>query len=538
MSYPSTPPAGQTHSGKAAPGNPPAGISWLQVVLLNFVWFCEVYSALLLGVGLTFVARRFTADPRLIALVSTIGLLFKGTIGPFVNYACDRIWTPWGRRRPFVVTAYCLSAAGLFVIPLTGSLTLLGLAVAGHAFVLSFASPMEPLYMELVPGPQQGRSQAIRTAMIDASVLFFFQVSLAQFDVRYPSFPGWLAPGGLSGIHLAFWTGSALFLVLAVYLALHAREQVRPGGPEGFTRNPPMRELLRSFPRDVFADGHWWPIYGLYLAPSLITGVWGSMQSLMLVEQFGYDMTRMARIGLPVTLAGMVVLAPLMGYGADRGHRHPRWHWLAAALLLGGIGWMALSSIRPKPDELPPLGVALAYCLPLGLAVACGLMSVIGTLEKYSGGIGRRACFVIVSFSGQAGIAFTAWTWTQFHGGPHPVMPVGLWLSFLTLTKTFSLASTVSLLPLVFNRISPEKFGTVSSGFGLLSAVLTYLLANVGGFWVHQWTRWQASPTSQYHSLWLLETAAAIGALVLVVRCMRSPLAPENPRKTAASSTP
>lgn len=506
----------------------PSGISWLGIVLLNFVWFCEVYSALLLGVGLTFVARQFTADPRLIALVSTIGLLFRGTIGPLVNYVCDRYWTPWGRRRPFVVSAYFLSAAGLFVIPLAGSITLLGIAVASHAFVLSFASPMEPLYMELVPVPQQGRSQAIRTALIEASVLYFFQVSLVQFDFKYPGFSGWPAPsGGFTGIHLAFWTGSALFLVLAVYLAMHAREQAPPRRLEGFAGNPKVRELLRSFPRDVFADGRWWPIYGLYLAPSFISGVWGSMQSLMLVEQFGYDMTRMARIGLPVTLAGLAVLAPFMGYYADRGDRHPRWHWLAAALVFGGISCFGLSLILRKPDELPPLSVALAYCLPLGLAFGCALMAIIGPLEMYSGRINRRAGFIIVSFSGQAALAFAAWTWTHFHNGPHPVMPVVIWLSFMTLSKTFGLATTVSLLPLVFSRIPPAKFGTVSSGFGLLSAVLTYVLANVGGFWVHQWTRWQGSPTSQYSSLWLLEIAAAIGALILTVRCLRSPLPPE-----------
>jgi MFS family permease len=99
---------------------PPAGpvtISWLGIGLLNFSWFAEVYAALLLGTGLAFVARRFTDDPRIIAAASTLGLLFRGSVGPFVNYVGDRVSTRWGRRRPIVVAAYAASAVALAVIP-------------------------------------------------------------------------------------------------------------------------------------------------------------------------------------------------------------------------------------------------------------------------------------------------------------------------------------------------------------------------------------------------------------------------------------
>ena len=134
------------------------------------------------GIGVTFAARRLTADPRLIVLVSTSALLFSGSIGPLVNYISDRIWTPWGRRRPFVVTAYFLSAVGLAVIPLADTLTTFALAVACHGLVHSFASPMEPLYMELVPGSQQGRAQAMRNAGVQLGVLFFFSRCFRRID--------------------------------------------------------------------------------------------------------------------------------------------------------------------------------------------------------------------------------------------------------------------------------------------------------------------------------------------------------------------
>ena len=156
-------------------------MSWPRVTLLNFVWFGEVFTALLSSVGLAFVARRLTADTRVIALVSTLGLLFRGTIGPFINYVSDRIWTPLGRRRPFIIPAYFLSAVGS--VTLVRLQPRVVLAVAVHAGLLAFASPMEPLYMELVPPAQQGRAQAMRNAYVQASVLYFFQVCLVQFDL-------------------------------------------------------------------------------------------------------------------------------------------------------------------------------------------------------------------------------------------------------------------------------------------------------------------------------------------------------------------
>ena len=517
---------GTNQSGEHAPTEEsPRRISWLSVGLLNFVWFGEVYSALLLGVGLTFVARQFTSDPRLIALASTIGLLFKGTIGPAVNYVTDRVSTPWGRRRPFAVVAYTLSAIGLTVIPLARSIPLLMAAVAAHACVLSFASPMESLYMQLIPTAQQGRSQAVRTAFIDTCVLFFFQVALFQFPETFPDFPSWAAPaGGVTGVHLAFWAGAGFFLIIAFYLATHAREPVVVPEEGTSPTRPKLGQMLRSFPRDVFADWRWWPVYGLYLAPTLASGVWGSLRSLMLVEQFGYDMAEMARIGLPISLTGIAVFAPLMGYGADRGDRLPRWLLLVVSLLMLATSWFGLRLILPSPNDLPPLGVSLAFCLPLGVGSVCALLAVINTLQQFSRGLCRRACFILVSFSCEAALALVAWVWIHFNESSATVLPMSTWLGFLTLTKTFGLAATVATMPLVFSKIPSAKFGTVSSGFGMLSAFLTYAFANLGGYWVHLWTRWQGASVSQYSSLWLLETLCTIGALFLVLRCVRAPV--------------
>lgn len=495
-----------------------SAMPWLSVWSLNFVWFGEVYNALLHGVGVTFVARRLTADPRMIVLASTLGLLFTGTIGPFINYVSDRIWTSAGRRRPIIVFAYGLSAAGLCVIPSMDSITTLLIAVACHACVHSFATPMEPLYMELVPPAQQGRAQAIRHAYIQASVLFFFQVVLVQFDQGFSFSLGWFTPaGGITGVHLAFWLGGAILFLMSLYLAVCTREN-----PPALAANPRLGTMLRGFPRDVFADWRWWPAYGLYVAPGIVTAVWGSLQPLMVVEQFGFSLTDMARIGLPVSLAGLALFAPLLGYCTDRGRRFPPWQLVLAALLLLGVARLGYQAMPQNTRELPPVLVSLAFCLPLGLAVLCLVLAVVTTLGARSRRLDLRAGFIVVSVAGQLGLAGLAWLWTQALPGARAEMPMPIWLAYLTVSQVLSLAATVTLAPLLFSKIPRSKFGTVSSGFGIFGAMTTYMLGNLGGLWVHTWTGWLSGAGTQYTSLWLLQMLVGLVAVVLVLRCLRS----------------
>ena len=495
----------------------------MSVGTLNLIWFGEVYNALLHGVGVSLAARRLTDDPRLIVMASTLGLLFTGSVGPFVNYLSDRIWTPFGRRRPFLVLAYSMSAIGLCVIPYMDSITTLLLAVAAHAFVHSFASPAEPLYMELVPQAQQGRAQAIRHGAIQASVLFFFQVSLVQFEHRFALPLGALAPaGGTTGVHLSFWLGGAILFLMAVYLAVCVRESPPVSSPTEVPVKISLRGMLRSFPREVFADWRWWPAYGLYVAPAIVTAVWGNLQPLMVTDQFGFSLNDMARIGLPVSLTGMVLVAPLLGHVADRSRRiQPRPLLLAALTLLGAAYW-AYQALPENPRELPALLASLSFCVPLGLGMICLLLLAVAMLEISRVKWDLRVSFIILAMFGQATLAVIAWLWTKALPGSRPVMPMAVWLAYLTAAQVLSLAITVCLVPLLFSRIPSSKFGTVSSGFGIFNAMTTYTIGNLGGLWVHAWTGWQGAPNAQYTSLWLLQFGFCLFALAVVLRCLRT----------------
>lgn len=500
-----------------------AQVPWLSVALLNFVWFAEVYNALLHGIGVTLAARRLTADTRLIVLVSTCSLLFSGTVGPLVNYLTDRIWTRLGRRRPFVVGAYFLSAAGLALIPLANSFPTLVAAVGAHALVHAFASPMEPLYMELVPQPQQGRAQAMRNAYVQIGVLFFFQLVLVEFDRGFPALPGHGAwSHSLTGVHFAFWLGSANLSIAALYLLLGTREIQPAAGVGQSSPRPRLLALLRAFPREVFGNGRWWPAYGLYVTPTLVGGVWGSLQSLMLVDQYGFSLMEMARIGLPVSLAGLAVIGPTLGYFADRGPRFTSAQFIGASLVLTGLAAASLY-LQPLPARgVPDFMAAAGFVLPLGLACASLLLAGVRA------GAGRRppealrVRFIVIALLGQIALAASAWVVMTERRGLQPELTTGLWLGYITCSQALGMVATIMVTPLLFSRIPPSKFGTVSSGFGIAGAIVTYVLGNVGGAWVHYWTAWRRTPATEFSGLWLLQAVMGLVALLLVVRCLRA----------------
>jgi hypothetical protein len=249
----------------------------------------------------------------------------------------------------------------------------------------------------------------------------------------------------------------------------------------------------------------------------------------MLVEQFGYDMTSMARLGLPVSIAGIVAIAPLMGVGLDRGLRLPWWQLLGTLLLLLGLAGLGFRALPLDSRELPPLGTSLFFCLSLGLAGVCFTLLVVFLLGRHSDRFCRRSCFVLVSAGGQIVLALAAGIAAPHFANSSHVLGAPLWLAYLTISQVTGLAATVALMPLLFSKISSSKFGTVSSGFGVFGSAVTYLLGNLGGVWVHGWTQFHGSSTNQYSCLWPLQALLAGLALFMTLGCLRSPILKTNP---------
>ncbi len=306
------------------------------------------------GGPLTFTIRKFVDSPMLIGLLASVNVAFNFTVGAAASYMSDRIWTPWGRRRPFLIVGWIGAAMMMFFVPLAPNVWALIAVVLAMQFFVDVAKPLEPLYNEVVPPSQRGRAGTMRNIGQQLMGLFFFGVMMAQFDaVHELSLFGQV--WRLSGETAVFWAGGLLTLGMAVFLALGVKEN-RPAVSES------GKELgVRTFLRDVFGRRQWWMVYLLYSTP-LVAGVsGGSFTVLMQTEQLGFSK---AQMGFAVSL-GMIVMvllfAPLAGYLTD--------HMSRMRLLRIGI-------VGPTVVELAlflHLRFVADYSIPLSTWIAYGL---------------------------------------------------------------------------------------------------------------------------------------------------------------------
>jgi Na+/melibiose symporter-like transporter len=284
---------------------------WLWVFPMAFLWLPQTYSDWCSGTPLLFTIRKFSEDPTTIALLSSINLAFNFFVGAFTNYMSDRIWTRWGRRRPFLIVGWVGLALAMFLIPNAPNIWALAAVIVFYQFCMDFAKPYEALYNEVIPPLQRGRASVLRNVLLNIAALFFNGMLIAQFDREYD-----LSAFGralhLNGEMLVYWIGGGAVLVAAVFLVFFVRETPPLGG---IVRE---RFSFRRFFRDVFCHREWWLIYLLYICPTLAAAGIPSFAALFYTDQLGFTKAQVGQIGMLALLVNIVVFVPLAGFLADK----------------------------------------------------------------------------------------------------------------------------------------------------------------------------------------------------------------------------
>ena len=157
-----------------------------------------LYSAASIGTGAFFAFNNFVLPPilksfgapdLLTGLLSSTRSIEGVVIQPTVGAISDRIWTPLGRRRPFMLIGIPLSAvffllAGFYVH------TLLGLAIAIFLFSIFFNAAVDPyaaLLADIAPVRERGLLGGVSTGVqVLAQVVFLVIVSRAAVDGEVP----------------------------------------------------------------------------------------------------------------------------------------------------------------------------------------------------------------------------------------------------------------------------------------------------------------------------------------------------------------
>jgi maltose/moltooligosaccharide transporter len=124
-----------------------------------------VYSVASLGAGLFYgfnnatlplILQQFTANPLLIGLLSSTRSIEGVVVQPLVGAWSDRLWTPLGRRRPFMLVGVPLSAVFLVLAARAPNLPTLVAAVFLFSLLFNIAvDPLNALLADLFPAERR-----------------------------------------------------------------------------------------------------------------------------------------------------------------------------------------------------------------------------------------------------------------------------------------------------------------------------------------------------------------------------------------------
>lgn len=455
-------------------------IPWRWIPVICLPWVATNYVEHCSKDPLTWTLRKFVEDPALISFLSSINIIFNFMVGAVTCYISDRIWTPMGRRSPFLVAGWLGVAVMMIFIPMAASLQMLIGIIVLYQFFQDVAKPIEPLYNEVIPPPQRGRASTIRNILQRSAILFAAGVLTVQYGWIYridsqnrvleiirekgqPSYVFSHVPFlnslgrdvSFSGDYVIFWTGALLLISVSLIVALFVKER------------PPLEKLqktggsairqVRRYLHETFSERQSLMIYLLWMAPFMVAGVaWNPMKALFLTEQIGFAKEEIGKVGLITMPLEFLLILPAAGLLVDRVNR----------LKLMRIG-MA--------------GPALIYL---------GFYAVIRFVTDYH-------------------VSFRAYVIME--------LCVSMFMSLLF----------VAWGPTLYDYIKSNRMGTVSGGLCIVGGIGGFLLMNLGGLWVKGATRLfgaagpameQMTPVPDYSSYILLQFVLTVLA-VWVVRC-------------------
>jgi len=314
---------------------------WIAFAILP--WAAFSFKGGVVGTGFLFSLKKFVENPAGLTFVLSLPSFISIILQPVVSFLSDRIWTRFGRRKPFVGTSFFGVTVCLVLMPFMPNFwTLLAVYMVYNVFA-DLNSPMEPLKQEIIPPPERGRATAAMSWCSNLGTMIFWFVALGRFDDV--SYMGGLA---ISGETVIYCSGALLMLVMGLLIALGIRE---------VDQKSPLRGQ-RLTPRTFFGgllDRELWPVYLLIVGAACMNfyaGL-GALSNLLYTDQWGYTKQEM---GINVAAGGIinVFAIAVLAIFADRLNRMRAYQTLICLSLLGQIFYYCYIEFI-LPDKHPSL---------------------------------------------------------------------------------------------------------------------------------------------------------------------------------------
>jgi MFS family permease len=338
----------QTSAGKWPVRTGQTQVPWSWIAVLSLPWASMVYFDLISNVAITFKLREFISVPILLTLVGSFNVLFNIAVGASCNFASDRVWTRWGRRKPFLLIGWVVVAIGCLIVPSIGNFWVIVGLLFLYEMLRDLATPYESLCNEVVPPGQRGRANAAYTFARQGMTAVFFYVVIGRWDDSY-SLPGGFV---LSGQQLVFWSAS-LVAVVTILLVSRIKEE-KPKEKMESLKVPTWREMCghaRNFGKEVFGSKQWRSIYTVAIAQMIFWMDFGSLAPLLYTEQWGFSKQVYGDLLAIASVATLVVFLPLSGWVADHWDRVKAFQVLAVAMTLNHLAlFLYLQTLSGPPS--------------------------------------------------------------------------------------------------------------------------------------------------------------------------------------------
>jgi MFS family permease len=378
-------------------------LSWILFASLPIM--ATVFAGSAMGTPFLFSLQKFVDNPAALTFILSLPGILGLITTPLINFLSDRIWTRFGRRKPFVVPGWVCQTVCLALIPLMPNLaSLVALFIISNV-TGGLMSPQDALNAEIVPPHQRGTAAGIGQWWGNLSNMAFYFVVLGRFDdVRFM--------GGLqlSGEKVIFWISALTFLIIVLFFSLGVKE-TDPKSPLAG-----QRLSLRTFFGGIL-DPDLWPIYTLTVPWAVLSAGLGPIGALLYTDQWAYSKQLM---GTNVMIGGVinVFIIGFLTLIADRLNRLRAYVVLIIiALILNVLYYVYVMCLipdrRPSLVELVVFGEALSIVTTLLTMIKGPLVYdyvVRNKLGTYAAGAGLVNTIVAVITVNSVGLFVWAYT--------------------------------------------------------------------------------------------------------------------------------
>jgi len=275
-------------------------VPFLWIVLAVLPWVAVIFKDKVMAISFTFSMRKFVENPAALTFLLTLPGYISWIVPPVVNFLADRIWTRWGRRKPFIMVSWLGTITSIALMPMASDFYHLLAAFTAFCIFNDLAGPVESLKLEIVPPAQRATSQAVLSWIAQLAVLVYWVVAIGRFDEMSSMFGK-----PVSGEQAMYWAVSIGMVVMLLFLALGIKET----NPHSALRG--QRFSIANVFRGLFSK-HIAPVYVLALSVAVLGTGLGVFSLLLITEQWGYTKQEQ---GTNIFIGGIVniFLIPLLG---------------------------------------------------------------------------------------------------------------------------------------------------------------------------------------------------------------------------------